>query len=243
MLIQETEVKTLGEYIDFLEKEDGHELILFRGQPKDESLLPKFARNHPKLRKVRSILLERRILADFKKRARPYLDFEVRSDWEWLALAQHHGLITRLLDWTKNPLAALWFTVKDACANEDEYGVVWRFIVQEKNLLDEKENPDPFDNSEVKVYQPEHIVKRLVAQDGWFTVHKARIAPLELEENLSDKLLKIKIPSKSFSRIRYHLDQCNINHASLFPDLDGLCEHMVWLETCMKDEEEMLGAY
>src|SRR5438876_5503354 len=52
------------------------------------------------------------LLKEFKKSARPHLTIPPEDDWEWLATAQHHGLATRLLDWTANPLCALYFAVQ-----------------------------------------------------------------------------------------------------------------------------------
>jgi len=100
--------------------------FLFRGQSTDEPLIPYIARLKPK-GKFKNI--ERLLMAEFERQRLPFTEFEPDNKWDRLALAQHHGLPTRLLDWSYSALAALWFCVKSPPKKDDKGkkldGVVW----------------------------------------------------------------------------------------------------------------------
>ena len=85
--------------------------FLFRGVPKATyELVPKIGRIKGRS-KTDLYNLEREMFEMFKVHAVPFLADRPANDWEWLALSRHHGLPTRLLDWTLNPMVAAFFAV------------------------------------------------------------------------------------------------------------------------------------
>jgi hypothetical protein len=231
------EITSLSQFVQFVEDNCTHENVLFRGQREDKRLLPRIARL--KL-KVGVIAAERVMLEDFKRQALPFLESTPESDWDWLALAQHHGMATRLLDWTLNPLAALWFTVESPAINEAS-GVVWMFQVEEKDFVKPGDKSEPFAGDRTRVFRPRHITRRIIAQSGWFTSHKylddkEKFIALELNKRYKDRLTKVAIPAAAFSDLRRDLDRCGVNAAALYGDIDGLCRQIEWLHSLLDDE-------
>lgn len=238
-MVKIVNIKSLLEYVKYLQSECKAEDILFRGQPReDQTLLPRIARIEPKEGILRS---ERRMFEEFKRQAIPHLEIMPANDWEWLALAQHHDMATRLLDWTKNPLAAFWFAVREPRVVGID-GVVWAFEVRkEDRIIDVSESP--LKQRLTRVYQPNDITARIAAQQGWFTVHgynihRKRFLPLEKNSRYRARLTKLRINEKFFPEIRFHLDRCGLNDASMFPDLGGLCRHSQWLHSLLEDERK-----
>jgi hypothetical protein len=234
-------INTTTEYVDFICQKCKPEDALFRGQSVDRPLLPKLARLD-----LREPILaaEQKMMSEFKRRVIPLLSARRRSKWDWLAIAQHHGMATRLLDWTLNPFAALWFAVNKPPTKEKgklHDSVVWVLVPKPRDYAPTSARQNPFEIGRTKVFRPKHVAPRLVTQAGWFTVHKFmktedRFIPLERNKSYSSKLTKLLIPPNSFWEMRFDLDRFNVNAATLFPDLDGLCTHIQWLNSYLEDE-------
>jgi len=234
------EIRSVARLIEYVERRCKHETYLFRGQREDKPLVPKIGRGRPNWKIPH---WERRMFEDFKRRSTPYLEGDPPStDWHWLAIAQHHGMGTRLLDWSDNPLAALWFAVEKAPLpnrnGELGHGVVWVFRVFEHEVVTDIEAEDPFDGQRTQVFQPPHIARTIVAQGGWFTVHKyiekqPGFIALEKNKLYKKRLNRLIIPPEAFSNLKEELEKCGVNAVSMFPNMTGLCDYLnsKWLPT------------
>jgi FRG domain len=168
-----------------------------------------------------SLAIEKQILDVFKYRSVSFLEKEPKNDWEWLAIGQHHGLPTRLLDWTQNPLVAAYFAVEGE--DVDDSAV---YIMSGEWLVDTNRDKSPFRIRHVGVFLPHNITPRITAQTGYFTIHHRPKEPLR-----GKRLSKLIIPKKLRDEFRHKLNNYGIHRATLFPDLDGLARYVEWLKT------------
>lgn len=242
-MVMSEKIKTLTELISFVEKNCKKENILFRGQQQDWSLLPKLARIKPKgrLRPTESEMLN-----EFERLSLPHLNINLKSNLDRMAFAQHNGMATRLLDWTLNPLAALWFAVQKPPAKDEKGnpkdGVVWVYYAHRVSVEAIPES-NAFPKGGIMVLRPNHVTPQITVQQALFTLHgydedKEGFTPMERHEPYCDHLIKIIIPGKEFFELRFQLDRCGINEATMFPGIGGLCRHIEWYHTLLDDETD-----
>jgi hypothetical protein len=194
--------------------------------------------------------LEPHLLRNFRKYA--HRERPGPTTWDWLALGQHHGLPTRLLDWTFSPLVALHFAT---ASWSDEDAILWavdaesthrllprrlRRVVEEEDSLvftteqlaqiapglpelDQLTEAQPF----LLFLEPPSLDERIVNQAAALSVISDPTCQMEawLEEH-QDEWCAWRIPAPVKAEIRERLDQANITERVLLPGLDGIA---AWL--------------
>ena len=129
---------------------------------------------------------------------------------------QHHGCATRLLDFTSNPLIALFFAT-DFPFDGDGEVILATYGRSYENVSDE----NLFERTHSFAYHPPHITDRIVGQSGCFVYSKIPNKPLS-----GKQIQKIRIDESEKIFLRRELDALGINHSSLFPGMDGICRDL-----------------
>lgn len=234
-------IESITDFIKYVESTYHNDYTLFRGQPKDRELLPPIGRDSFVPRKTLADT-ERHMLDDFRATVLPFLSFEPKSELEWLAVAQHHGMSTRLLDWTTNPLAALWFAIRDVEENDDAVDV-WCLDANERGVVPKNISKNPLAAARCYVYRPPHVSARIVRQSGWFTLHPMKtpttFRALEADKKYAAVLACVRIPQHAFADIRYSLDRYGAHEATYMPDLQGAATYVDWCHRQLPDEQRI----
>jgi hypothetical protein len=196
---------------------------------------------------------ERHLLTSFRKYA---LRNSVPGDWvwNWLSVAKHHGLPTRLLDWTYSPFVAMHFATHDF-RHYGEDAAIWCVDYRRTNellpkplrRLLEQEDVGIFTtellNSAAKTlaefdslskddfvafFEPPSLDERIVNQFALFSLpSSATLSLSELLTRSEGSYRRVIIPASLKWEVRDKLDQANITERVLFPGLDGLSQ---WLK-------------
>jgi hypothetical protein len=197
--------------------------------------------------------LEEHILRNFLRYSRPYFSTPPVNDWEVLVAAQHHGLPTRLLDWTYSPLVAAHFATVDSGVDSDR--AIWRLdwkqvhrhfglperalLIQDLEGLFGQDRPftpwslfaggDREQRPFACMLEPPSLDARIVAQSATFTLCSDKRQPFDRfldQYGLGQTLTKFVIPAGDAARLRDQLDLVSVDERRLFPDLDGVAAHL-----------------
>jgi FRG domain len=230
-----TTVAELSELVESQFKDDRRTTILYRGHGAASfELRPKVGRLRPTGNSDKRTIDEDLMLELFRRQSLDRLEVAPENDWELLAIAQHHGLATRLLDWTRSPLVALYFCVCKECETHNSCGrplredaeiVAWR--CRKQTLAEPLPASSPLKIKETIRYIPRIVSPRIRAQSGVFTVHPAPMTEFKPD----GEVLRIRIPYSRREDLKTSLFRHGIHEAVLFPDLDGLARHINWLRT------------
>jgi hypothetical protein len=194
--------------------------------------------------------LERHLIRNFRKYA--HRERPGPTLWDWLSLAQHHGLPTRLLDWTYSPWVAAHFAT---ATSPEEEAIVWavdcaaahellpddvrrsleaegatvfttELLAQHADQLDDLDELTE-DDAFVLFFEPPSLDDRIVNQSAVLSTMSAVRASMEdwIDEH-ADLCHAWRIPVEAKAEIRERLDQANVTERVLMPGLDGLA---TWL--------------
>lgn len=214
--------------------------------------------------------IEADFLAEFQRGARNYLQKDQTPEHliEWLALMQHHGAPTRLLDFSRSPFIAAYFAFELSLPHIDRYLSIWAFntnfirlraleILQSQFAAELEQSGNRindilfekifFQNNRSLIFpvEPFRMNRRYSLQQSIFVSTGNSYEPfmkqLEfLKDDMEKAVVKLELPTVLQKEVLRDLLKMNLNRASLFPDLDGYAASLRMRYNSMRSSEEML---
>jgi len=230
------DVNSIGTFLDhayrsYFTQARGH--WVFRGHSDiNYNLLPSVGRGlHTSKSREK---YEQSLFDIFQREAHGFLATVPANEWEWLSIAQHHGLPTRLLDWTHNPLVALYFAVE---ANSGSDGQIFALQALTK-AAESVRTASPFSIASPVKYYPNIVTSRIRAQEGLFVACASVEVPLDQALRSDWRIESLRVPANRKAHLRYELFRLGVHASSLFPDVDGLASRIRWQHTISSPFEE-----
>lgn len=268
--MREVRIESLIDYIAFISGLSEH-TVSYRGA-KDpvEDMKPTVVRSWQHSRVIRADTrrgeqplelweYEERLIENFQRQSLPFLETTPGCHLNWLAVAQHHQLPTRLLDWTRNPLIALYFATNNrgGYAKPEQWADVYVFLWEVSDHADSHRHMLPLDTlpvmkprgkgliaatdrdrdrdgaaaDAVHLFSPPNLSSRIASQEGLFSFEEqlSETSFPDLAERERLRLTRITVPGPARLDILKHLDRLGVETGKLFPDLPGLCAHQKWV--------------
>ena len=259
-MIKTVEIDSIGKAMELIEDQEFNPEIqrmrsayFYRGLPdKDYNLTTSLRMNCKHLHKE----LEPAVLRAFTKYASiedPALNDSV---WRQMIIGQHHGLPTRLMDWTRSPLIALHFATTEENFDKMDRrdSVVWRidmrdvnrnlpdkyrrvleenhaFVVSVDSLMQVADNLDTYDADmgagAMASIEPPSVDQRIINQYSFFSIVPNGMTDIEdFLDKCTTRTVRFVIRKEIRWDVRDLLDQLNINERILYPGLDGLSKSL-----------------
>ncbi len=257
--VPEIEIHSLGQFVDLVTPSEPDPVV---GRRRDTGVYRGASNAHAPLLTTLDRLggidpphtkadLEEHVLRNYIRYARPHTQGMPVNDWEELFSAQHHGVPTRLLDWTYSPLVAAFFATRPRDDGEREGDrAVWRLDWQQVHrafglpslalmprdldsifedggdatpwqLFTRTSTAHPF----ACLVEPPSLDQRIVAQAAVFTMCTDKTRSFDrflIDHGLGGALTKYVVRAACVASIRDQLDLVGVDERRLFPDLDGV---------------------